>query len=287
MLSAAIAYQVLRQENPGTIADVRVVLASHPWFTTQWKKGLTGVPAADRDLMLFMLAARWPDDARGTPFHRGNWHYINLPFKPSGEPANVQEDPASAPNVLTALADNESTVRNDPNADRRAVAMAWLFHLVGDVHQPLHTTQLFTLEYPDGDRGGNEICIRVKPKNRPIALHKFWDDMLTGSEKLTVVRNLATGLRNRPDFAKSKLTELGNTDVEIWAKESFTQGVTIAYRNGTFRGTQKGHASDCADLQIATVLPSGYITTAKPVAERRMILAGYRLADFLTRVVGN
>jgi S1/P1 Nuclease len=220
-------------------------------------------------------------------FHRGNWHYINMPFKPSGEPAHVQEDPPQSPNVLTALADNESIVRNEPNGDRRAVALAWLFHLVGDVHQPLHTTQLFTLEYPDGDRGGNEICIRVKPKNRPIALHKFWDDMLTGSENLTVIRNLATALRNRPGFAKSNLTELENTDVEIWAKESFTQGVTIGYRNGTFRGTPKGHASDCADLQVATVLPSAYITTAKPVAERRMVLAGYRLADLLTRLTQN
>jgi hypothetical protein len=40
---------------------------------------------------------------------------------------------------------------------------AWLFHLVGDIHQPLHTVQLFTREYPNGDRGGNEICVRVTP----------------------------------------------------------------------------------------------------------------------------
>jgi hypothetical protein len=30
---------------------------------------------------------------------------------------------------------------------------------VGDVHRPLHTAQLFTIEYPQGDRGGNEICV--------------------------------------------------------------------------------------------------------------------------------
>jgi hypothetical protein len=30
----------------------------------------------------------------------------------------------------------------------RAIALAWLFHLVGDVHQPLHTVQLFSREYP-------------------------------------------------------------------------------------------------------------------------------------------
>jgi S1/P1 Nuclease len=47
------------------------------------------------------------------------------------------------------------------DGERKAIALAWLFHLVGDIHQPLHTAQLFTTEYPQGDRGGNEICVRV------------------------------------------------------------------------------------------------------------------------------
>ena len=32
MLSGAIAYQVLRQENPQTIGKVRAVLEKHPWY---------------------------------------------------------------------------------------------------------------------------------------------------------------------------------------------------------------------------------------------------------------
>jgi hypothetical protein len=56
-----------------------------------------------------------------------------------------------------------------------AIALAWLFHLVGDIHQSLHTAQLFTAEYPRGDRGGNEICVRVTQAGQPMDLHKFWD----------------------------------------------------------------------------------------------------------------
>ena len=56
-------------------------------------------------------------------------------------------------NILTAMADNESVVKNQKDAEQRAIALAWLFHLVGDIHQPLHTAQLFTVDYPDGDRG--------------------------------------------------------------------------------------------------------------------------------------
>jgi len=58
------------------------------------------------------------------------------------------------------MAENETTVRNGTDPGRKAIALAWLFHLVGDIHQPLHTAQLFTVDYPKGDRGGNEImCV--------------------------------------------------------------------------------------------------------------------------------
>ena len=61
-------------------------------------------------------------------------------------------------NILTAMAENESVVRNGNDAERKAIALAWLFHLVGDVHQPLHTAQLFTIDYPNGDRGGRKTA---------------------------------------------------------------------------------------------------------------------------------
>jgi hypothetical protein len=51
------------------------------------------------------------------------------------------------------MAENESVVKNENDGERKAGALGWLFHLVGDIHQPLHTTQLFTVDYPQGDRG--------------------------------------------------------------------------------------------------------------------------------------
>jgi hypothetical protein len=40
MLSAAIAYQVLQQENPQTIDRVKAVLKNHPWYANQWQARL-------------------------------------------------------------------------------------------------------------------------------------------------------------------------------------------------------------------------------------------------------
>ena len=92
MLSAAIAYQVLRQENPQPIEKVKAVLDKHPWYANQWQSSLQDVPVSDYGLVLFMQAARWADDIRtqDKAQNRPPWHYINLPFKPEGHPDSVQ-----------------------------------------------------------------------------------------------------------------------------------------------------------------------------------------------------
>ena len=86
--------------------------------------------------------------------NKPRWHYINFPFKPEGQPASVQIRDPEPVNILTALAENESTVKKENDPERRAIALAWLFHLVGDIHQPLHTAQLFTVEYPKATGAG-------------------------------------------------------------------------------------------------------------------------------------
>ena len=114
------------------------------------------------------------------------------------------------------MAENRRTLANDNDPERKAIALAWLFHLVGDMHQPLHTAQLFTTDYPQGDRGGNEICVRVTQAGQPMDLHRFWDGVITSSSNLTRLRNEATALRNRQEFQRSQLTELASTDFESW-----------------------------------------------------------------------
>jgi len=56
----------------------------------------------------------------------------------------------------------------------------------------------------------------------------------------------------------------------------------IAYRNSGRIGIPKGGNKDCTMVAAAPVLPVG---CAKRIADRRMILSGYRLADLLTRIL--
>ena len=188
-------------------------------------------------------------------------------------------------NILTAMAENQRILANGNDPGRKAIALAWLFHLVGDIHQPLHTVQLFTVEYPRGDRGGNEICVRVTHAGQSMDLHRFWDDVITSSQNLTRIRNEATTLRTRQEFQWNQITELASTDFEPWTKESFEIAAKIAYLNGRLVGAPRDGNKECQTVATAPVLPPGYVHSASWIADRRVILAGSRLADLLTRLL--
>jgi hypothetical protein len=64
MLSAVIAYEVMSQEHPQSIEKVKAMLEKHPWYADQWLVRFEDIPLAERDLVLFMQAARWSDDIR-------------------------------------------------------------------------------------------------------------------------------------------------------------------------------------------------------------------------------
>jgi len=49
---------------------------------------------------------------------------------------------------------NEIVVKDQNDLELRAIALAWPFLLGSDIHQSLHAAQLFTVDYPQGDRAG-------------------------------------------------------------------------------------------------------------------------------------
>jgi hypothetical protein len=124
----------------------------------------------------------------------------------------------------------------------------------------------------------------IEEAGQPMDLHRFWDGVITSSQNLTRLRNEATALRNRQEFQRNQLTELASSDFESWAKESFEIATKIAYRNGGRIGIPKGENKDCREVQAAPVLPVGYMVSASRIGDRRIMLAGYQLAELLTRV---
>ena len=116
-------------------------------------------------------------------------------------------------------------------------------------------------------------------------LHRFWDGVITSSQNVTRLRNEATALRTRQEFQRSQLTELANSDFESWAKESYEIATKFAYQNGGLVGSPRDGNKNCTMVAAASVLPVGYVAIARRIGDRRIILAGYRLADLLRRIV--
>jgi len=115
-------------------------------------------------------ACNWPDQVRDT---RGReWsapqHYVNIPRS-----ASHYDRERDCPDGLcvTEAIKKYADQLGDPRLDRRKQweAFAWLCHLVGDLHQPLHAG------YRD-DRGGNYV--KVSYRGEAINLHQFWDRAL-------------------------------------------------------------------------------------------------------------
>ncbi|AFY93103.1 S1/P1 nuclease [Chamaesiphon minutus] len=271
MVSGAIAYTELKNKAPQSLPKVIALLKKHPDYAIEWQTQLSNVPQADRDLYLFMLAARWSDDARKTTEDRPSWHYVNLPFKLGATVTTIPASPTGEENILTALAQNRTLLAAPGTTPTKAIALTWIFHLTGDIHQPLHTTKAVSTQFPlpEGDRGGTRFYIRAKEGSSTISLHKYWDDLILGSDRFQSVRNQAISLRQNTDYQRTNFPEITETSFDKWGKESYKLAPSV------YENVQSGTKTN------GKALPDGYADTAKTIAQRRLVLAGYRLADYL------
>jgi hypothetical protein len=255
------------------------------FFTAERPAGVNEVDWA------ILRAATWPDFVRPPKFshltpeqikeheiykyHDGDRHFINKPFVVKGFKGQVPPDKVTT-TILEGLKNAERDLKdtNLPKA-KRAVALCWLLHLVGDLHQPLHCTILVSKDFPDGDRGGNSFLIGS------TNLHSYWDELLGGDKvSFAHLENLTLTIHRAPQWQKDKLKELKTSGYEAWADESFALAVTVAYRNGELSGAHKNHGHDDGALEIPP-FPSDYRDEAQPIAQRRIAVAGYRLAEKL------
>jgi hypothetical protein len=277
MVSGAIAYNELRATDPAALRRVVALLRAHPAYQTRWLPMIAERGMADHDIMLFMYAARWPDDLRDDPqYDHPTWHYINYPVL---LPGDTTKPPATMAGEIVTETEHGLSVLRDPQATdaQKAIALAWIFHLVGDVHQPLHATNLFSSRWPQGDRGGNSFFIRATDTAQPINLHSFWDGLIIGSDDPRATMNRATALRAaHPSSARS--AQLAILMPETWARdESLVLAKRWAYLDGTLAGGNS--------RETATVLPGTYAANAQRIAEERVTLAAYRLSALLSKSV--
>jgi len=283
MISGAIAYKRIQATHPQLLPAMIKMLKANSYYEKFWKKEISDLElkGEDEEMYLFMKAGTWADDARRdkTVYSKGfnsiqnQWHYINYPLSFD----NTKGEEAKPVNVLTALEKQLFEVKKKSPTSSAGEAFAWVVHLVGDMHQPLHTTALFSKKYPKGDKGGNLYYVRIQPETKAISLHTYWDGLMGKNVNVRRTMERANSLLSKAEYMEPALEELRmNTKPEDWAKkESFAYARTHVYRNGMLNGTLPQYKDE------APLVPEDYISKSQPFAERRVVLAGYRIAQLL------
>jgi hypothetical protein len=200
-------------------------------------------------------AANWPDEMRShpSPFWQKTstpWHYVTL----NGiiyDHAPPEGDALEALNKYSAmLRDRGASLVN------KQLALRFVVHIVGDLHQPLHVGKCC-------DRGGNDI--KVKWFGRDLNLHSVWDSALVDEQQLSFTEMTAKLQRHTSNADVIAWWDINPRD---WMSES-----------GQIRETIYPRSSK--DPKKVPELSYSYVYENTPIMERRLKQAGVRLAAYL------
>lgn len=195
-------------------------------------------------------ASTWPDYMRSdpNPFWQKTanpWHYVTVGGI-TYDRAPPEGDAFEALKFFSKLIRDPRTSR-----DQRQLALRFIVHIVGDLHQPLHAGR-------PGDRGGNDV--KVKWFGRDTNLHAVWDSALVDDMQLSFTE-LAARLRRHTSSAD--VVSWWEPNPRVWISES------AQVRETVYPDPAK------------TELSYDYIYRHAPMIELRLKQGGVRLAAYL------
>lgn len=242
--------------------------------------------AAAKQRELFMIASTWADIVRDRDFknryakyHKGDWHYADTFWRGTNGKVDVLENFAEPKGkAVEQLFEFDKALRSASVSDaEKAIALAWILHLGGDIHQPLHTSARVTEANPKGDQGGN--LFMLSPANATgddrLNLHWFWDSIVRrniprqndacDSDYLPVI---ARSMTKKYPFAKMR-SQLKLGKFDEWQQEGFQIASTKLYP---------------ASLNPGAAPSESYKKMAFKIAEEQIALAGYRMGEMLNQI---
>ena len=286
-----VAYIAERHMSPEAKQFVQELLKQNP-IDPKYKR-YCGNTATDP----IVDASTLPDDTRPT-LKNGAWHYIDIPL---GAARGPLEPYCRAEGCITKALADQIAIAKDKNADpaKRADAVRYIIHFVGDLHQPLHAVD-------NNDHGGNCVPVqffRIVPlldtrhpeqENYEPNLHGVWDssilerDMEIGDPYRYAADLDAKFAARVADWQKAGI------QIDEWAWESHERAVKIVYGAlpVTIEPEKPAEMKTCADdndiagrmLQKHIVLNEKYQEKAAPVVEESVAEAGVRLALILNEI---
>lgn len=208
-------------------------------------------------------ASTWPDEERSNPdpFWQetaSRYHYVTLSNGMSYE--DMVHPPEG--DAATALEQFTATLRDD-NASReeKALALRFIVHLVGDLHQPLHAGN-------GTDRGGNDVI--VDWFDTQTNLHWVWDEGMILRQQLSYSEYAA---RIEPRIASEEMIAWWDADPATWIAES------VELRDRIYPAT--GEEAGLGTFDSPVFLRYRYSWDWTPVVEHRLAQSGVRIAAYL------
>jgi hypothetical protein len=240
-------------------------------------------PAARRSVSSLLATenladvAVWADQYLEGNHQTAFWHYVNIPAAAANY--DRERDCPTQPGVTAGrrgdrwrdcVVDRIHYSRqrlSDRSLDRtdRAIALKFLVHLIGDLHQPFHALGV--------ERGGNGILVSVfgspdcsydDGTPYPCNLHGVWDTVLVAHRRLDD-RQYVAALEREITRRGWQAMEVGTP--EQWAMES----------HGLARA---------ALVSTGARVDESYFRAHISVVDERLALGGLRLASVLNRSLG-
>jgi hypothetical protein len=214
--------------------------------------------AAEPDPTLAGIAT-WADELRDNQPELGKrsakWHYINFDGRCGFEPPRDCKGDNCVVTQTNRLYRILADTRRDPA--ERTMALKFLVHFVGDLHQPMHAS-------PRDDKGGNDYQVNLGGEGSN--LHRIWDGTIIERRDLSAEDHAEALLEHLPS---SDPTLQSDRPVLEWALESC-------------RLVEDGKAYPAEGVHV---IDEAFLDERLPLAEQRLRDAGLRLAQLLNHAL--
>ena len=249
-------------------------------------------------------------------YHHSGWHYTDLPVFPDALAGEQMRSKVEMPLLewQPGMAEPEQGFNSihtlkrvihelgDPAvaAMDKAVDLCWLFHLVGDMHQPCHCAQLFVPgKLETGDRGANRVLIlgirRANPALEADVLHFFWDSLWNDAKNGVVdVEQRLFPLKADAGLWERAQVSAHTLEPEAWLSEGHALAVRHVYSPDLLQrlatvspqpNPGRGKPEDVLMVTMSTPMMDAYIRDARSLSRQQVVTAGVRLAEVLKRVI--
>ena len=177
------------------------------------------------------------------------WHYVTVP---DNESYQVSKHAPTKGDAYTALIRYSKQLAQSNDIAEQKLALYFVLHLVGDIHQPFHAGN-------GKDRGGNDFTVYYNKKR--TNMHRLWDSQMLSSQKHSYwLHKLSTKVSALPPHTKQVWQ---STSVSDWINES------VALRQTLYPAAEK------------QPIESRYVESSLTITEQRLIQAAVRLAHQL------